>query len=157
MAFCVCSRECLTVPMTSILPVWQVWVDAELDSSGRVQFSADSDSEVTRGLAAVLVTALSGLTPAQVLEVRHQCRAKFAVVRQHRLSLSCVQRYLSPLYFATEHQLRPCAVARLAEPFLFRFALSRHSTWLQHHTALMSCARECGWQQHFLGTHMLIL
>ncbi|CAL8471866.1 g11408 [Coccomyxa elongata] len=47
----------------------QVWVDAELNSSGRVQFSADSDSDVTRGLAAVLVTALSGLTPAQVLEV----------------------------------------------------------------------------------------
>lgn len=44
-------------------------MDAELESSGRVRFSADSDSEVTRGLAAVLVTALSGLTPAQVLEV----------------------------------------------------------------------------------------
>lgn len=51
------------------LPVWQVWVDAQLGSDGRIKFSADSDSEVTRGLAAVLVTALSGLTPAQVLEV----------------------------------------------------------------------------------------
>lgn len=47
----------------------QVWVDAELDKDGRVQFSADSDSEVTRGLAAVLAAALSGLTPAQVIEV----------------------------------------------------------------------------------------
>lgn len=42
---------------------------AELDANGRIQFSADSDSEITRGLAAVLVSGLSGLTPSQVLEV----------------------------------------------------------------------------------------
>ncbi len=55
--------------MTGTIPVWQVWVDAQLGSDGRIEFSADSDSEVTRGLAAVLVTALSSLTPTQVLEV----------------------------------------------------------------------------------------
>ncbi|EIE23775.1 hypothetical protein COCSUDRAFT_23649 [Coccomyxa subellipsoidea C-169] len=47
----------------------QVWVHAELDAAGRLQFAADSDSEITRGLAAVLVSSLSGLTPSQVLEV----------------------------------------------------------------------------------------
>ena len=53
----------------------QVWVNAEMDSSGRVHFAADSDSELTRGLAAVLVEALSGLTPEEVLQVR--CVAPF--------------------------------------------------------------------------------
>ena len=48
----------------------QVWVNAEMDSNGRVHFAADSDSELTRGLAAVLVEALSGLSPEEVLQVR---------------------------------------------------------------------------------------
>lgn len=47
----------------------QVWVNAEMDSNGRVHFAADSDSELTRGLAAILVEALSGLTPEGVLQV----------------------------------------------------------------------------------------
>lgn len=47
----------------------QVWVHAEMDPAGRVRFAADSDSELTRGLAAVLVKALSGLTPEEVLQV----------------------------------------------------------------------------------------
>jgi sulfur transfer protein SufE len=51
------------------VPIFQVWVHAELDESGRVQFAAESESELTRGLAAVLVACLSGLTPSQVLEV----------------------------------------------------------------------------------------
>jgi sulfur transfer protein SufE len=48
----------------------QVWVSAALDASGRLQLGADSDSELTRGLAAVLVEGLSGLTPAELLAVR---------------------------------------------------------------------------------------
>jgi quinolinate synthase len=47
----------------------QVWIQAELDASGRVQFSGTSDSELTRGLCALLVGALSGLTPDEVLAV----------------------------------------------------------------------------------------
>lgn len=47
----------------------QVWVSAQLDASGKVQFAADSDSELTRGLAALLVEGLSGLTPDEVLQV----------------------------------------------------------------------------------------
>lgn len=59
-------------------PFAQVWVHAELDREGRVRFAADSDSELTRGLAAVLVASLSGLTPSEVLQVR-----------SHMLMLSC--------------------------------------------------------------------
>ena len=51
------------------LTVLQVWISAELDASGRVKFSGTSDSELSRGLCAVLVTALSGLTPEEVLQV----------------------------------------------------------------------------------------
>lgn len=47
----------------------QAWVHATLDAAtGAVRFSAASDSDVTAGLAGVLVAALDGLTPAQVLE-----------------------------------------------------------------------------------------
>lgn len=53
----------------------QVWVHAELNSAGMVKFAADSDSELTRGLAAVLVEALSGLRPEEVLQV---CSVNFS-------------------------------------------------------------------------------
>ncbi len=58
------------MPLTWLHVVLQVWVTAELDGSGRMRLGADSDSELTRGLAAVLVRCLRGLTPAQLLEVR---------------------------------------------------------------------------------------
>ncbi|KAL4457736.1 hypothetical protein ABPG75_012601 [Micractinium tetrahymenae] len=51
----------------------QVWVSAALGADGRVAFSADSDSELTRGLAALLVEGLSGLTPDEVLQVDPAC------------------------------------------------------------------------------------
>ena len=57
-------------PTTEVLGVAQVWVTAEVDGSGGLRLSADSDSELTRGLAAVLVRCLSGLTPDQLLQVR---------------------------------------------------------------------------------------
>lgn len=47
----------------------QAWVHASLDAAGGVRFTAASDSDVTAGLAGVLVAALSGLSPQQVLEV----------------------------------------------------------------------------------------
>lgn len=47
----------------------QVWLRAELDGSGRVRLAADSDAALTRGLAAVVVRALSGLTPSELLEL----------------------------------------------------------------------------------------
>ncbi len=47
----------------------QAWIDARLDADGRVQLAGDSDSVLTRGLAAILVHSLSGLTPQEVLAV----------------------------------------------------------------------------------------
>ena len=47
----------------------QVWVTARLDEEGRVRFRADSDSELTRGLAWILVSSLSGLQPEDVAQV----------------------------------------------------------------------------------------
>lgn len=49
--------------------MWQVWLTAELDAAGRVRLAADSDAALTRGLAAVVVRSLNGLTPAQLLEL----------------------------------------------------------------------------------------
>eukprot|EP00958_Prasinococcus_capsulatus_P020144 scaffold2572_cov391-Prasinococcus_capsulatus_cf.AAC.10 len=53
--------------------VSQVWVkpylaeDAEAAGGYRVYYRADSDSQLTKGLAALLVEGLSGATPAEVL------------------------------------------------------------------------------------------
>jgi len=42
------------------------WTAAEAGAGGRVTFVADSESDLTRGVASVLVSALSGLTPEEV-------------------------------------------------------------------------------------------
>ena len=47
----------------------EVWMTARLDKQNRVHFSGDSNSELTRGLCAVLVKAMSGMTPEEVLQV----------------------------------------------------------------------------------------
>ncbi|KAL3135700.1 hypothetical protein ABBQ38_006171 [Trebouxia sp. C0009 RCD-2024] len=48
----------------------EVFMTASLDEQKRVQFAGDSNSELTRGLCAVLIQAMSGLTPAEVLQVK---------------------------------------------------------------------------------------
>lgn len=50
--------------------VSQVWVRPSLGEDGKVYFEADSDSQLTKGLAALLVEGLSGATPAQVLRIQ---------------------------------------------------------------------------------------
>jgi sulfur transfer protein SufE/stress-induced morphogen len=50
--------------------VSQVWVAAELRDDGKLYWRADSDSQLTKGLAALLVQGLSGCTPAEVAAVR---------------------------------------------------------------------------------------
>ena len=45
----------------------QVWLSAELDAAGNVQLSADSDAVLSRGFAAVVVAALSGMRPDALL------------------------------------------------------------------------------------------
>jgi len=47
----------------------QVWLAASLDAEGRVAFQGDSDSEISKGLCAVLVQALSGMTADEILKV----------------------------------------------------------------------------------------
>ncbi|KAG2490773.1 hypothetical protein HYH03_010923 [Edaphochlamys debaryana] len=49
--------------------VSQVWVVPELRDDGKIYWRADSDSQLTKGLAALLVTGLSGCTPAEILSL----------------------------------------------------------------------------------------
>lgn len=49
--------------------VSQVWVVCKLGDDGRMYFETDSDSALTKGLAALLVEGLSGATPVEILKV----------------------------------------------------------------------------------------
>eukprot|EP00195_Chlamydomonas_chlamydogama_P016228 CAMPEP_0202895682 /NCGR_PEP_ID=MMETSP1392-20130828/4835_1 /ASSEMBLY_ACC=CAM_ASM_000868 /TAXON_ID=225041 /ORGANISM="Chlamydomonas chlamydogama, Strain SAG 11-48b" /LENGTH=317 /DNA_ID=CAMNT_0049580789 /DNA_START=51 /DNA_END=1004 /DNA_ORIENTATION=- len=49
--------------------VSQVWVKPELRADGLLYWRADSDSQLTKGLAALLVLGLSGCTPQEILSV----------------------------------------------------------------------------------------
>ena len=46
----------------------RVWLLADKDDAGNVQFRADSDAIITKGLAALMVRVLSGLSPAAVAQ-----------------------------------------------------------------------------------------
>ncbi|MFZ4639017.1 MAG: SufE family protein [Nodosilinea sp.] len=48
--------------------VSQVFVTAHLDQ-GRVVYQADSDAQITKGLVALLVQGLNGLTPQEILDL----------------------------------------------------------------------------------------
>ncbi|KAJ9519120.1 hypothetical protein QJQ45_007671 [Haematococcus lacustris] len=50
--------------------VSQVWVVPELRDDGKVYWQADSDSQLTKGLAALLVQGLSGCTPQEIMAVQ---------------------------------------------------------------------------------------
>lgn len=45
----------------------RVWVDARLED-GKIYFSADSDAIIVKGLLALLIRALGGRTPQEVLD-----------------------------------------------------------------------------------------
>lgn len=49
--------------------VSQVWVKPDLRSDGLIYWGADSDSQLTKGLAALLVLGLSGCTPEEITQV----------------------------------------------------------------------------------------
>jgi quinolinate synthase len=49
--------------------VAQVWLVGRCDGAGRMRFAADSDSELSRGYCACLVSALDGARPEEVLDV----------------------------------------------------------------------------------------
>lgn len=50
--------------------VSQVWVFPSVQDDGRVQWMADSDSQLTKGLAALLVQGLSGITPEEIIAIQ---------------------------------------------------------------------------------------
>ncbi len=45
----------------------RVWLDAELDSDGKVVYRADSDAIIVKGIISMLVEVLSGHTPDEIL------------------------------------------------------------------------------------------
>ena len=47
----------------------QVWLTVDLANDGRVYFGVDSDSEVTRGLCAILLEGLNGTIAEELLAV----------------------------------------------------------------------------------------
>ena len=49
--------------------VSQVFVIAELDAEGNVQYQADSDAQLVKGLVALLLEGLNGLPPERILQV----------------------------------------------------------------------------------------
>eukprot|EP00270_Netrium_digitus_P009620 TRINITY_DN2932_c0_g1_i1.p1 TRINITY_DN2932_c0_g1~~TRINITY_DN2932_c0_g1_i1.p1 ORF type:complete len:162 (+),score=53.22 TRINITY_DN2932_c0_g1_i1:211-696(+) len=49
--------------------VSQVWVYPTMDDEGRMSFMAESDSQLTKGLAALLVQGLSGATALEILRI----------------------------------------------------------------------------------------
>lgn len=46
----------------------RVWLAASKDGEGNVQFQADSDAIITKGLVALMVRVLGGLPPAEIAQ-----------------------------------------------------------------------------------------
>ncbi len=45
----------------------RVWIDAKLNHDGKIEFSADSDAIITKGIIALLIRVLNNLSPQEVL------------------------------------------------------------------------------------------
>lgn len=45
----------------------RVWLNAELDSEGKVNFTADSDAIIVKGIISLLISVLNGHTPQEIL------------------------------------------------------------------------------------------
>ena len=45
----------------------RVWIDAKLNQNGKIEFSADSDAIITKGIIALLIRVLNNLSPQEVL------------------------------------------------------------------------------------------
>ncbi len=46
----------------------RVWLVADLDSNGRIQFRAESDALIVKGIVALLIRVLSDHTPQEILD-----------------------------------------------------------------------------------------
>lgn len=44
----------------------QVWLDAQTNQKGNIQFTADSDAIITKGIIALLIRVLSNQTPQEI-------------------------------------------------------------------------------------------
>ena len=84
----------------------QVWLDASYDG-GKVQFTADSDSLITKGMIALFVRVLSDETPDNILTAdmsfieRTGLKEHLAPTRANALSLMAQQMKQRALSFAT--------------------------------------------------------
>ena len=45
----------------------RVWLNAELDPDGKVEFTADSDAIIVKGIISLLIRVLNGHTPDEIL------------------------------------------------------------------------------------------
>jgi len=84
----------------------QVWLDASL-VDGKVRFTADSDSVITKGMIALFVMVLDGQTPDEILSAdmgfvdRTGLKEHLAPTRANALSLMATQMKQRALAFAT--------------------------------------------------------
>lgn len=46
----------------------RVWLDAHLSPDGKVEFTADSDAIIVKGIISMLIDVLSGHTPQEILD-----------------------------------------------------------------------------------------
>lgn len=46
----------------------RVWITADLDKEGKVNFRADSDALIVKGIVALLLRVMSGHTPREILD-----------------------------------------------------------------------------------------
>ncbi|MGD1898762.1 MAG: SufE family protein [Phormidesmis sp.] len=49
--------------------VSQVYITAQVDSNDKISFQGDSDAQITKGLLAMLITALNGLSPSEIVRL----------------------------------------------------------------------------------------
>lgn len=73
--------------------VSQVWVKPELRDDGNVYWRADSDSQLTKGLAALLVMGLSGCKPEDILKVRSGAYVGYDMSFMVHVFCGCVSRF----------------------------------------------------------------
>ena len=47
----------------------QVWLHAELDDQGKINFTADSDAIITKGIIALLIRVMNGRKPQEIVDM----------------------------------------------------------------------------------------
>lgn len=84
----------------------KVWLDAKFEN-GRVEYSADSDSQITKGLIAIFIRVLNGEKPEDILKAnmefltRAGLRDHFISTRANALNLMTVKMKQRALEFAS--------------------------------------------------------